>query len=680
MLSLARRVLPWALTATVALEIADLAPHPATVLVVAGGLWAVLPGLFLMRALTRAAEPSGLAVWMFGPALGLSFSVFGMFIVWAAGFVGWPAILVGPALTWGIVWLARRCGGPTLRWPRFDRRDVVALVMGAALVPAITWFPYTHVREPVAEGEAYRAYFTADFIWAMTVTAEVARGDVPPANPFLDEQPLHYYWMAHFLSGALYRVAGPLGVTAEQVVLVDGLWFGLSFSAFFYGLTRLAGGGPRASVLAVGAGFLANSYEGADMMRAIVTHGQSWAELTQVNVDAVSRWFYHGMAVDGLQRLLLYQPHHLTGYMVALAAVWLAGRAEDVAEASLPLWAGVLLGLALLFSTFSAVMLGPAFAVVFGLRVIQQRAWRAVPAAIVLGAMPLIVALALSWVLGYTDHRYGFPLEFGLNPVAAHNAPRVLLLSFGPLLLAGIITLCRWRWIARDGAAVAAVMLVTLSFYFLTNVPDSGDVWVGWRAGHMLQITAAAGGAAALTRAWTVRMRRPWLMGAVAIAVAAALPTSLIDVYNAQDVGNRGQGAGFPWTLIITPEEREALEWIRQETAPRAVVQAEPYVRGDKHWAYIPAFAERRAVAGLPVSMTPIRPYREAADDVYWGIYRANSASEAHGMAKFMGIDYLVFGRVERRAYPEMAAEIAAHTELFPLVFRNDEMTIFKVE
>jgi hypothetical protein len=86
--------------------------------------------------------------------------------------------------------------------------------------------PYRHVRAHVAEGDAYRAYFTADFIWAMSVSSEIAKGHVPPRNPFLNDQPLHYYWMAHFLSGALYRNMNALGITVEQVILVDGLMFG----------------------------------------------------------------------------------------------------------------------------------------------------------------------------------------------------------------------------------------------------------------------------------------------------------------------------------------------------------------------------------------------------------------------------------------------------------------------
>ncbi len=139
-------------------------------------------------------------------------------------------------------------------------------------------------------------------------------------------------------------------------------------------------------------------------------------------------------------------------------------------------------------------------------------------------------------------------------------------------------------------------------------------------------------------------------------------------------------GADFPWTLVITPLEREALDWIRVSTPLEAVVQVEPYIRGSKHWSYITGFAERRSVAGFPIAMTPMRPYREAADDVYWGIFRARSADEAHNMARFLGINFLATGIPERRAYATAIGNIASRPDLFAPVFRNDEMTIFRVE
>ena len=679
-----QRLLPRVLLATLAalilFEIVVIIPRPAAAALVAAGLWMAIPGVILARQLVPNQTRPWLFAWLIGPALGFGFSVFGAFVLWAAGVQNWMAIIGGPWLTGLMALAARRWGGPTLRLPTFNRADIAAVALALMIVPLVTWAPYAHVRKDVGDGTAYRAYFTADFVWALTVTSSIAKGDVPPHNPFLKDRPLHYYWLAHFLSGSVYRNVEPWRVRHEQVVLVDGIMFGLAAVAFLYGLARIAGAGPKLSLLGVAAGFLANSYEGADMIRAIVQQGQSLEELKNVNIDAVTRWFYKGMPVDGLQRMLLYQPHHFAGYVQALAALWLVGFAEDVTETSVALWAGIMLAFSLLFSTFTAMLVGGAVGLVFAVRLTQQGRWRDAMSSAILGGVPVGVGVALTKALGYTDDRYGFLLVFGLNPVSLQHVGRVLFLSFGPLLFGGLATLLRPRWMLRDGAAPTALVIVAFAFYFFTNVPDSGDVWVGWRSGHLLLMCFGVMSACALGAVWRIGWSRAIVAITATVALVLAVPTVAVDVYNAQDVTNRNMGADFPWTLVVTPLEREALDWIRMSTPANAVVQVEPYIRGSKHWAYIPAFAERRSVAGLPGSMTPSRPYRESADDVYWGIFRARSADEAHNMAQFMGINFLALGIPERRAYVSGIAQMAERPDLFTPVFRNDEMTIFRVE
>jgi hypothetical protein len=657
-------------------EAAVVLPGWSVFVLIAIAAWMAAPGV----AVARGCMPSQThAAWLAGPAIGFGLSVFGSFLWWAAGVRNAIALAAGPALPWALAWWVRRVGAPALRLPPFTTRDVSIAAMLVLIVPLVTSVPYDHVREPVAGGEAYRAYFTADFIWAMTVTSELAKGDVPPANPFLRDQPLHYYWMAHFLSGSVYRSVAGLGVRSEAVILVNGIVFGAAFVLFAYVLVRALGASPGASALAVLCGFCANSYEGTDMIRAVIVHGLPWSELANTNIDAVTRWFYKGMAVDGLQRLLLYQPHHLTGYALALAALWLVALAEDVTDAGVALGAGCLLGLALLFSTFGALIDGVAVALLYLLRLVQQRALKRLWQCAVLGAGPVLLGVVATSVLGYTDTRYGSLLQVGLNPVAAHDIGRVWLWSFGPLLLGAIAVCTTPRWLLREGAAPAALAATATAFWFFTNVPDSGDVWVGWRSGHMLMVAFAAMAGVWLTRTWQRPRGRAVLIAALALAIVPAIPTVALDVYNAQDISNRREGADFPWTLVITPAEREALDWVRQSTPADAVVQFEPEARGTAHWSLIGAMAERRMIAGLPIAMTPLRPYQHASDAVQWGVFRASLVGDSHAAARSLGIDYLFIGLPERRRYRPSIEAMQQNPTLFPIVFRNESITILRV-
>jgi len=660
-------------------EVFFLAPPFIALLLVALAAWFALPGVyFVYRALGSTCAARSTA-WLVGPALGFGLSVFGLLLIWVCGVQNWLALLLAPGFTFALGLAAHRLGGPILRLPLLNRRDVVAAACVLLIVPIITFAPYHNIRARVPDGEAYRAYFTADFIWAMAVTSELAKGDLPPANPFHHSEPMRYYWMSHLLSGAVYRNVQPLGVASEPVILVNGLGFGLAFAAFFYWLARSVGGSVGWALVAVLAGFGANSYEGADMIRAIVSHGDPWARLQDTNIDAVTRWFYHGMAVDGLQRLLLYQPHHLTGYAMALAGLWLVSLALDVAAISVALWAGILLGLAFLFSSFTAIIMTVAIAVTYAGRLVQQRAVSSTFQCALVGAAPVAVGVALAQAFGYTNSADGLLMTVGVNAVALTHWPWVVLMSFGPLLIVGVPGLLRRRWVTQLGLAPGALAAAALAFYFLVDVPDMGGVWVGWRSGHMLLIAFAVVGAAAMSAVWARRQLRLPAAAIAIVALALAVPTVVIDVFNAQDIDNRKDGAGFPWTLIITPDERAALDWIRDHTPLDAIVQDEPYVRDPATWAYIPAFAERRMAGGLPISMIPRRHYELASNEVYWGIFRATSADEAYHTAELLGVDYILIGAPERRMYGGMLTQLAANPDLFEEVFKNNAAAIFKV-
>ncbi len=58
--------------------------------------------------------------------------------------------------------------------------------------------------------EHYRAYFTADFFWHLTVANEVAHFDMPPRNPFLASEQIYYYWTYLIVPAVLHGPdAGP---------------------------------------------------------------------------------------------------------------------------------------------------------------------------------------------------------------------------------------------------------------------------------------------------------------------------------------------------------------------------------------------------------------------------------------------------------------------------------------
>ena len=154
----------------------------------------------------------------------------------------------------------------------------------------------------------------------------------------------------------------------------------------------------------------------------------------------------------------------------------------------------------------------------------------------------------------------------------------------------------------------------------------------------------------------------------VAGVFLAGLPTTVIDAFNAQDVENTHEGIGLRWTLHLTPEQQAGLAWLRTNTPPTAIVQAEPLARGRDTWSLIPSFAERRMAAGQPISLMHVPEYDDQVRARCRRSMPMHDAERAWHSAQELGIDYLWMDRTDRDAYPNVA-KFGDHPEWFSPVF-----------
>jgi hypothetical protein len=276
----------------------------------------------------------------------------------------------------------------------------------------------------------------------------------------------------------------------------------------------------------------------------------------------------------------------------------------------------------------------------------------------------------------------GSILMFGPNPVAFRNPVIGAALSFGPMLIvASLAAWASWRSSKASGRMrtfFLALAAICVLFYFFIDIRDHQDVYVGWRVGHLWFIGSAAISAIAFEWVRALSgMRRAAGVTAVVAALLLALPTSLIDIYNTQDISNRANGPGFPWTLVLKDAELDGFEWIRQNTPPTALMQVDPVARGVAGWAYLPAFAERRMAVGLPISMVPRQKYEygsRLASSLFDGDVPA-----AHDLARRYGVQYLVVGRPERERHPGVQERFDEQPAYLEPVFHNEEMAIYRV-
>jgi len=635
----------------------------------------LLPGLPLGFALFGRAHGAG---WIAGALLGYALTAIALSAAMRAGarsgvafLAAWAALLVMTLA------LTRRVRRPLVALPPWTPRDTAALLLVLLLVPALMWAPYARNGAPDATGTRhYRAYFTADFLWHMAMTGELAKLSVPPGNPFAAGQTVNYYWTYFTVPAVGASVLRADGNAIEQCLEINAVLSGLLLMAALFAATWAAAPRPAAVVLAVALAVLAASIQGWYGVYDVQVRGRPLEALRGVNIGALTYWNFRGLRIDALPRALWWTPQHAMACALGLVAL-VAAAAPGRTAAEGILIVGVSLGAALILSP----MLGASFALVYGLAVVLGALWsRLNPLAEAwrhaLAAVPVLAAFG--WCV-FNDmwERAGGALAFGFGGLARRAPLETAVLALGPLLLAALIGLVRPGLRRSSLPHAVAVVAGLVLMYFVRLVPD--PAWVGFRAGQILQLTLP--GLAVLWIGWTLERRgaaRVIGLALLALLFAAGLPTTIVDLHNAQDTANRAMGPGFRWTIDITPEQQAAFAWIRRTTRPDAVVQMEITSRGRETWSLIPSFAERRLAAGEPIALLMDAGNRRRVELVK-ALYQTADADEAWEIARRLGIDYVYMDRVERQRFPAAAGKFEDAGHRFTPVYRNAEVRIYGV-
>ena len=665
-----------AIAATVAAYLgvyAAIAGGPALLLGLPSQIVFVTPGVLLVRAVAR--DSGWLPAVTLGPFVGQALGSLALTLLWIIGARGPWLLLAAPAIVGLLIPPARHAVG---RWrlPATAPDDAIALPLLLLLVPLIVGLPFAHVGEIGPDGIDYRAYFTADYVWRRAVVIELAKGAALPVNPYFAGDALHYYWMPHVLTAVQYRFASAWA-SLDELLLIRSVSIDAVLVAFLYGMVRAFSVPPRPAAAGVAFAVVASSFEGLYALIDFARHGAPLAAVRSLNIDAVSRWYFQGIPIDGLQRLLFYQPHHAVGYgvgFIGLLALALRARARDAVAFAV---AGVCLGLSVAISSFAGAMLTVAAAIFEAVAVLRARDWRRAVVHALAAAVPLAAAAELSFALRYVDTS-GAVIEFGLNRLATRDFVWVTFLSFGPILIATAAAL-PLVWRADRGLGIFAALLAScVIFYFFINVRDHQDVYVGWRVGHFLFMAAAVPIGILIERigGLPVGSRRVAWAG-MTVLVLAGLPTTVIDVYNTQDITNFGDAPAGKWTLRLTPDDRQVFDWFTHNTSADAIVQVDPLPRDPEYWAYVPAFVERRMAAGIPISMVPLSKYQHASAEIR-AIYDEPPLF-AYERAIKEGIDYLIVGPPERAAHEGVEQRFDSVPDLLPLAFENGTISVYQV-
>ncbi|MEO5894712.1 MAG: hypothetical protein ABIS06_03320 [Vicinamibacterales bacterium] len=611
----------------------------------------------------------------------------------------WLVQRTGAGFTWALIatWAIcaassfALCRRPLRRGPLVDlgawsTRDTAALAVLFAITATIAAVPLRRVGEIDSDGSLrYRAYFTADFLWHTALTAELTAGSMPPRNPYIAPEPIHYYWTYFLVPAAVARSAPPPLGNVQTCLKLNAFATGLLFmSAVFmaaHAVTRQAAAAAGASILVL----LASSGEGLYELWRLWTRGAPLSALRGINVDALTSWYFQGHRIDGLQRCLWYVPQHSMAYALGLVAIT-AGAAAGAAASPLTLLiVGCALGASVIMNPFVGGLFALGWGIACALNALGDRAPLRRIALHLIAVVP--VAAGIAWcVSNRMVEGAGGTLVVGWGGASRHHPIWNLLLSLGPALAPALLLVWFRPAPSVRRALLPAVCLAAIALFVMYVVRLNVDeAWVPFRAGQMLLAVVPALTAAA----WQARGATPLLRGAAAMAVGlsmvAGLPTTLIDGYNAQDVSETREGAGFHWTLVVSREEQQALDWIRLSTPRGAIVQMEPTLRDrdlspggwGEHWTLIPSLAERRMAAGMPISLLRVPAYETRSLDVKEAYTTAN-VEHALGILHRLRINYLYVDGKDRAAYLG-TAKFDANPVMFEPAFRVGSVAVYRV-
>ena len=581
---------------------------------------------------------TGHEAWLVGAALGYLVSSLAASVLFRFELATPSAVI---AISVVVLALALRLMGAG----RIEASELPWLAGTWLVVILIVVVPFSRVGALVADGGiAYRAYFSADLMTHLSVVAELQKGAFPLQNPFYEGGGLGYYWL-------FFTFPAALGVWLGNQTALVATYFagGLLFAGLLYAAARRFDLTPARAFLAVSVMMGAVSYEGL----LALPRSESWMN---INVDAFSRWVLELISLDGLHRGLLYTPQHLFSYSLLVILILLVHNGEP-RRVSAAAFCGVLLGGMAGTSIVTAMLAGPWLVLVL------WRRRREVPFLAMASAATVTSLAFLAWYVAL-----GFFGDAGA--ALTLRTPKLLELPSILLIDCGALCLLAWRHAREEIELVLLAALALVAVLFL-DLRGYESAWMAWRAGSVLLVALGFVAARALSEPLSLTH---------AIILAPALLTVSLDVYNAADVTNRNPSpGGFPWTTVVPRAERLALDWIRRETPPDAVVQWDVRARELGEWALVPALGERRMAVGFPIFLLDLQKYRQRERRHARPIFNSGDAAEAHRKARELGIDYLVIGAAELRVREERTRPLFEAEDRFRTVFESDGVAVLAV-
>jgi hypothetical protein len=598
----------------------------------------------------------------------LSFAglIFGIHQLTFTLYIGF-AILIALFLNWKMS--KHRVDSTDSNWTKSDWSVLFAWLFTTL---AITAVPFLRVGEQTAAGFAYRAYFNADFFRNMAVSGSLASSGIPPENPYLAGNSLHYYWFFHLLPAFWNKILPRY--RADFLMVQFSIVSALMFVSTLYVTLREFVKNRKTLLFLLPLFAIGDSYEGLYLLEWLKRRNEPWSNFVNFNVDGILRWNWKAPQIDTLYRALLYAPQHLLALSVLLMAllIWKREiRNQETISVPGKMLFYVLIFSALGFSAFvgATLILGAALIVLIQTLQHPRAKWKEMLLSGALG----ILFLAIYFFPFQMFQAGSQSFDFGPDKIILAHFPAYFILNWGALLVFGIAGV-----FYRSPLLPNRILLFFLAFCFLliffVRIMLAGFSDISLKVGHFSHVILLLLAAGAIDRALTASAKNAkWLVLSTLIFVLPAGLTWAMDFWNTIDIQNRR------FTTYVKPGEASVAEYIRRALPARTVVVNYSPHYDDFMRDILPPFSRRPVYLGDRIFSRIFQVPEElvqARTKVVESIFRASSSEDAWRIIGETKSEYVFVTDIDQREWNLILQKFAPPH--FSLLIQDGPTALFR--
>lgn len=637
---------------------------------------------------------SGVAVCLIY-LFGFSFLSLGFFISLA---VGWLMISFKYLRRVGVDSVSGK-----LSFKAWDYRTYILFFLLLLVALTLTFEPFANLGKRTIYGYAYRKYFPGDFLKQVAMTAELAKGEIPPQNPWFAGEKLHYYWWYFILPASFHRFI-EINISIKTLLVLSTLITNGLFLFLMFSTLRLFTSGQMAPFLVTLIGIVAHSYEGSYLWWELQRPLKGFLEQARAyNVDGLTRWFWGHPQMDGFFRSLLYSPPHLQALTFLLAAISVLRLHNVLGNLSLSLITGLMVGASVGYSVFVGLIVALWYGLYLGIQVILSKEFKRhlLSFFLSIGFVGFWIALFYGLEMFVRNPDTGLVLYTG--KALKEYGPLVFLMNYGPPSIFGVLGIllvlkrfytlvksprgkvedqgsieghhlpfsCFYPQSSIFGLLLLLLLAVTLvSTVALEGFPSD----VGLKLGLVILLTLLVFSAISLEFLHQ-KLFPPVFYLLIILICAPALVTVIVDWSNSSDIYNTFQ------TLYVSPEKMEAATWIKTHVPENAIVQSSS-PEFQSPFTLVPVLGERRTAVGDKFFARIFQIPQTAVDrrkrDIRQ-LFETDNLTTTLELLKEYQIGYIYVGGEEKSSYPFGVLKFYRFPNLFEKVYGNSKVDIFKV-